>query len=67
MSEGLWTIHDVAQYLRCSVLLARKKFINCSGFPASIVIRRSDGRDHLPLWKPSEVAQWAEAQRKEQP
>ena len=62
----LWTIRDVARYLRCSVMLASRKFVNCASFPVAIVIRRSDGKNHSPLWKPPEVAQWAESQRKEQ-
>lgn len=59
LSVELWTLKEIASYLKKKVTVCRDRVVYQPGFPAAIRIPSGKGRAH-PLWKAAEVIAWTE-------
>lgn len=62
ITTDLWSIKEIASYLKYSTGQVRDRVVTMPGFPDPIRIRTGAGRGK-PRWKAVEVIQWAERQR----
>lgn len=58
LDKRLWNSDDCSQYLRMSKKTFQSYYAPHPKFPRSIKLEREGGRS-TPLWKASEVVEWA--------
>lgn len=57
MSE-LWTVEDIASFLRKSRSAVYARVINVPDFPKAIRLPSDNGKSLHPLWRKDEVCSW---------
>ncbi len=63
MSE-LWTVEDIASFLKKSRSAVYARVINVPDFPKAIRLPSENGRSLHPLWKAEEIFKWVEKYQK---
>ena len=56
----LWTVSDVAAYLKVAPNKVVERYASLPDFPGRIELPTSDGRKSHPRWKAAQVVRWVE-------
>lgn len=56
----LWTVKQIANYMRRSEKVTGERMVYLPGFPKPIRLPTKDGSKGHPLWKAREVIEWVE-------
>jgi len=57
MSE-LWTVEDIASFLKRKKRYVGERLVNVPGFPQAIRLPAPNGGRGNPLWKSDEISDW---------
>lgn len=59
MSE-LWTIEDIALFIKRKKRYVGERMVNMPGFPQAIRLPAPTGGRGNPLWKANEIVEWVD-------
>lgn len=59
LTERLWTIDEIAEYLRVKPRQVQDRYAPLPGFPRAIRLPTTDGHRSHPRWRAIEVMEWA--------
>ena len=59
VSDDLWTVDDIAAYLKKNRRTVQNSVLKFSGFPLAVRVPSENGGKSNPLWVAKEVKAWA--------